>query len=206
VGKLARREAARNRCGFVIAERGARRYCKIIDYYRPTAFPAAAKLSERRSLMSIQQITRFFVVIASVIALLATVNGQALVAQDSSDDVEQKISDLLDQYTKALLDKDSEALDRIWADDLSFINLHGELLTKQNRMDNIKTGATAFKSIELTDKKVRVYGEAAVATCKVVLEAQYSGQEGSGPYRVTTVWARSKDSWQMVAVQMTRIE
>jgi len=152
------------------------------------------------------QLARFFIVVAAVIALLVAVNCQPLVAQGSSDDVEQKISDLLDQYTKALLDKDSAALDRIWADDLSFINLRGELLTKQNRMDNIKTGATSFKSIELTDKKVRVYSEAAVATCKVVLEAKYSGQEGSGAYRVTTVWARPKDSWQMVAVQMTRIE
>jgi len=147
-----------------------------------------------------------FIVVAGVIALLVAVNSQALVARSSSDDVQKQINDLLDQYTKALLDKDSAALDRIWADDLSFINLRGELLSKQNRMDNIKTGATAFKSIELTDKKVRVYGEAAVATCKVVLEAQYSGQEGSGPYRVTTVWARPKGSWQMVAVQMTRIE
>ena len=104
-----------------------------------------------------------------------------------------------------MLDKDSGALDRIWADDLSFVNLHGELLSKKDRMDNIKTGATAFKSIQLSDKKIRAYGEAAVATCKVVLEAQYSGQEGSGDYRVTTVWARPNGAWQMVAVQMTRI-
>ena len=54
--------------------------------------------------------------------------------------------------------------------------------------------------------EVRVYGEAAVATEKGVLQGQYSGQEGSGAYRVTTVWARSKGSWQMVAVQMTRVE
>ena len=151
---------------------------------------------------------RFFavVVVAAGIALLVAANGRPLLAADSSDDVQKQISDLLDQYIKALLDKDAAALDRIWADDLSFINPRGELLTKQNRMDNIKSGATAFKSIERSDKKVRVYGEAAVATEKVVLQGQYSGQEGSGAYRVTTVWARSKGSWQMVTVQMTRIE
>jgi hypothetical protein len=44
-----------------------------------------------------------------------------------------------------------------------------------------------------------------VATVQVTLEAQYSGQEGSGDYRVTTVWARPKGTWQMVAVHMTRV-
>ncbi len=92
------------------------------------------------------------------------------------------------------------ALDRIWAEDLTFVNPRGELLTKRNRMDNITSGATAFKSIRLTDKQIRVYrgsGEdagdaAAVATFNVALDAQYSAQEGSGDYRVTTTWARRK--------------
>jgi ketosteroid isomerase-like protein len=124
---------------------------------------------------------------------------------DDAVDVKREISDLLDQYTQALLKKDVAALDRIWADDLTFVNLHGELLSKQQRMDNIKTGATAFKSIKLTEVRVRPYGQAAVATCRVAIEGQYSGQEGSGDYRVTTVWARPKEARQMVAVQMTKI-
>lgn len=123
----------------------------------------------------------------------------------SGAEVSTKVSALLDEYTQALLNKDVAALDRIWADDLTFVNMRGELLSKRNRMDNIKTGATTFKSIKLTDKQVRTYGETAVATFKVALEAQYSAQEGSGDYRVTTVWARPKGTWQMVSVQMTRI-
>jgi len=124
-----------------------------------------------------------------------------------SGDAQKEISALLDQYTQALLKKDTAALDRIWADDLTFINMRGELLSKQNRLDNIKSGATAFKSIRLSEVQVRPYGRdaAAVATFQVALEAQYSGQEGSGNYRVTTVWARPKAEWQMVAVHMTRI-
>jgi hypothetical protein len=126
---------------------------------------------------------RYCAFIAAVVVLFAIGAARA-------GDVEQEISDLLDRYTQALLKKDSAALDRIWADDLSFINLHGQLLTKQNRMDNIKTGATAFESIKLSDKRIRVYGDAAVATLRVELEGQYSGQDGSGTYGVTTVWAR----------------
>jgi ketosteroid isomerase-like protein len=126
-------------------------------------------------------------------------------ASAPSSDTQQEISAMLDQYTQALMNKDLATLDRIWADDLTFINLRGELLSKQNRMDNIRSGATAFKSIQLSDKRIRVYGQVAVATFRVDLEAQYSGQEGTGSYRVTTAWARPSGIWQMTAVQMTRI-
>ena len=119
--------------------------------------------------------------------------------------VQHEIGDLLDQYMHALLNKDLAALDRIWADDLTFVNPRGDLLTKRDRMDNIKTGATAFKAIRESDRRVRTYGNAAVATFKVALDAQYSGQEGSGDYRVTTAWAKRNNSWQMVAVHMTRM-
>ena len=119
--------------------------------------------------------------------------------------VQQEINALLDQYTQALLKKDLAAVDKIWADDLTFINLRGEMLSKQNRMDNLKTGATAFKSIQLSDRRIRTYDDAVVATFIVSLDAQYSGQEGSGDYRATNVWAKPKGTWQMVAVQMTRM-
>ena len=134
---------------------------------------------------------------------LAAANDSADAQQ--SGDVQQEIGTLLDQYTQALLKSDVAALERIWADDLTFINPRGEVLTKQDRLANIKSGATAFKTIRLSDKRIRVYGQSAVATVAVALEAQYSGQEGSGEYRVTTVWARPKGAWQMVSVQMTRV-
>ena len=69
----------------------------------------------------------------------------------------------------------------------------------------MKTGATAVKSSELSDRRVRVYGDSAVATMQVALQGQYSGQEGSGKYRVTIVLNRSKGTWQMVVVHMTPI-
>jgi len=133
-------------------------------------------------------------------------NGKNQAPHQTAADAKQEISALLDQYTQALIAKDAAALDRIWADDLTFINLRGEVLNKQDRMDNIKSGATAFKTIDVTEKKIRVYGEtAAGATCKVAIEGQYSGQPGGGNFAVTTVWSRAKGEWQMVAVQMTRI-
>jgi ketosteroid isomerase-like protein len=132
-------------------------------------------------------------------------NGHTGTASASTGNGRQEVSGLLDQYMQALLKKDLAALDRIWTDDLTFVNARGELLGKRDRMDNIKTGATAFKTINMTDQQVRTHGDSAVATFKVALDAQYSGQPGSGNFYVTTAWARPRGTWQMVAVHMTRI-
>ena len=131
--------------------------------------------------------------------------GNTNVQTDTSKADAQAISDLLDQYNDALLKKDAAALERIWADDLSFVNPRGQLLTKKERVENIKTGATALKSADVSEKQVRIYGNTAVATLIVKINGQYSGEEGSGEFRITTVWGKPNGSWQMVAVQMTPI-
>ena len=121
-------------------------------------------------------------------------------------DAKAAVTELLEQHRKALLSKDIATLDRIWADDLSFINHRGQLLTKAQRLENVRSGATSFKSIELTEQVVRPYGDAAVTTGVVTVEGQYSGEEGSGVYRFTVVSARRGGQWQIVALQTTRIE
>jgi uncharacterized protein (TIGR02246 family) len=158
-------------------------------------------------------LVRFFIFFLSASVLFVSgscqLNGDDIrttYANNVTGNTQQEIKTLLDQYIAALQQRDLVALNRIWADDLSFINLYGDLLNKQNRMDNIKSGATAFKSIKLSDVDVRVYSQAAVATFKVAIEAQYSGQESSGNYNVTTVWAQPKGTWQLVAVHMTQMK
>jgi uncharacterized protein (TIGR02246 family) len=127
------------------------------------------------------------------------------VAASSSGDATREVNAVLDRYTPALINKDTAALEQIWADDLTFVNPRGEVLTRQQRLENIKTGSTAFKSVDLSDRRVRVYGDTAVATMQVALQAQYSGQEGSGKHRVTIVLSRQKGTWRMVVVHMTPI-
>lgn len=156
---------------------------------------------------------RFFIFFVSVSVLFAAGscqlsgdNTRTTDANNVTGNTQREIRTLLDQYVAALQLRDLDALDRIWADELTFVNLYGDLLNKQNRMDNIKSGATAFKSIKLSEADVRMYGQAAVATFQIAIEAHYSGQESSGNYRVTTVWAQPKGTWQLVAVQMTKMK
>jgi ketosteroid isomerase-like protein len=126
---------------------------------------------------------------------------------DDGANLQSTMSELVDRHCQALIKKDVETLQRLWMDDLTFVNPRGQLLTKQNRLDNVRTGATAFKSIDISEERHRAIGrDTSVSVTRCKLEGQYSGQEGSGDYRVTFVWSRPQDQWQLAALQMTRLE
>ena len=122
-----------------------------------------------------------------------------------SGNAEQELTQLTDQYIAALKGKDAAALERIWADDLTFINPGGAVLTKAQRLADIQSGANRFDSLEVSDRTVRVYGDTAVMTSLTTMKGQYGGQDASGQYRVTNVFARRGGGWQIVSLQMTPI-
>ena len=55
---------------------------------------------------------------------------------------------MIEQYKTALTKKDTAALERIWADDYTFIIASGVVLTKAERLANAKSGATNLGKIE----------------------------------------------------------
>jgi uncharacterized protein (TIGR02246 family) len=109
-------------------------------------------------------------------------------------------------YLAALLDADATQLAKIWADDYTFTNGRGMFLSKDDRLKNIKTGATELKSAKFTGTEVQFYDDdTAIATGQVMLQAKYSGQRGSGDYRYINVWVKQGDRWQLAANQITPI-
>ena len=100
----------------------------------------------------------------------------------------------IEKYRAALLRRDSSALEQIWTDDYFFVNAAGEMLTKGQRLANLKSGATILESInEEEDLKVRIHQNTAVATSRVTIKGRYSGQPSSGQYRSIHIWIKGSD-------------
>ena len=134
-------------------------------------------------------------------ALLSFAFGQA---QQESADSKQEVEKMIEKYRAAFLRQDIPTLEKTWADDYVFVNAFGEVLTKAQRLANLKSGATTLESINEEEKPtVRVYQNSAVATNRVTLKGQYSGQPVSGQYRSTHVWVKGPNGWQLVANQLT---
>jgi ketosteroid isomerase-like protein len=120
--------------------------------------------------------------------------------------LQQTLRDRLREYNEALTKRDLAALDKIWAEGYTFTNGRGEFLTKKDRMENVKSGATRFDSISGPEnEEIRVFGNTAVITARFMLKGIYGGKESSGPYRSISVWVKTQGRWQLVANQITPI-
>jgi len=142
-------------------------------------------------------------VLASLLLLIPTAFADAGIPQS---DARAAVNKTQDEFLAVLLDSDVAKLAKIWTDDYTFTNGRGMFLSKDDRLKNIKTGATQLKSIKETDREVQFYGDdTAIVTGQVTLEAKYSGQSGSGDYRYLIVWIKQDHSWKMAATQITPI-
>jgi ketosteroid isomerase-like protein len=111
------------------------------------------------------------------------------------------------EYADALKKKDTAALDKIWADDYCFINPQGQLVTKAQRLENVKSGATSFEDIQPQREHLNVKGNMAIDVGRVTLKGtKYSGQESSGEYRYMNVWQKEQGTWRLLANQVTPIK
>jgi len=111
---------------------------------------------------------RFIQDLAISVALLSFAFGQSATQADSENSKsEQEVRQAIEKYRTALLQRDTPALEKIWADDYIFVNASGEVLTKAQRLANAKSGATTLDSInEEENITVRVYQNSAVATSR----------------------------------------
>jgi ketosteroid isomerase-like protein len=143
--------------------------------------------------------------IAITSAVLSFAFGQA--QQESADSKsEQEVRQMIEKYRAALLQRDLPTLEKIWADDYVFVNASGQVMTKPERLANLKSGSTTLDSIKEEEKlTVRVYQNSAVATSRVTIRGQYSGQPTSGQYRTTHVWVKGTAGWQLVSNQLTAL-
>src|SRR4029450_8315987 len=94
-------------------------------------------------------------------ALLSFAFGQT--KQESTDSKsEQEVKQMIEKYRAAFLRRDIPTLEKIWADDYVFVNAFGEVLTKAQRLANIKSGATTLESIKEEESiTVRAYESSA---------------------------------------------
>jgi hypothetical protein len=79
---------------------------------------------------------------------------------------------------------DAAALDRMTADDYTFITLRGELRTKSETVKGFQSGSFKYESRQISDL-IRVYGDTAVVMRRSNQKAMENGKDYSGDYRFT---------------------
>jgi|SRR5215813_8021722 len=119
---------------------------------------------------------------------------------------EDEIKDLEEIRNQAVLHGDVGVLDRLTSDDYTFITLRGEMRTKSDILKGFASGSFHYESRQISDLKVRVYGDTAVVTGRSVQKGMENGKDYSGDYWFTRVYVKQKGHWLTVALQTTLIQ
>ena len=115
-------------------------------------------------------------------------------------EVEQHIRQLNDEWVKAIVRADAEALDRIMADDFYFTYpLEGD--DKAQFIADITSGDLKIKQIAREQLNVRVFGNTAVLTARDSATWLYHGRELAGQYKILSVFSERDGHWQLCAIQ-----
>jgi ketosteroid isomerase-like protein len=103
----------------------------------------------------------------------------------TSTAAEQEIRGLEEERNRAILNGDAATLERMTADDYTFITLRGELRTKQEIVKGFKSGSFRYDSRTISDVKIRIYGDTAVVTGRSSQKGKEKGKDYSGDYLFT---------------------
>jgi ketosteroid isomerase-like protein len=141
-----------------------------------------------------------FKFIALVLLALSTL------ASSQDNKVQREIKKLEEERNQAILKSDFAAIDRMTSEDYTFVTLRGEMRTKAETVSGFKSGSFKYQSREISDLKVRVYGNAAVVTGRSIQKGTENGKDYSGEYWFTRVYTKQNGRWVTVALQTTPIQ
>lgn len=136
---------------------------------------------------------------------LALVLALPCVAQMPTD-TEKELIAIEDEWRTARLKGDVAFLERLYAQDLRITGTDGSLIDRTTDIAGFASGAIRPESIERSDMRISIYGDAAVVIGRDDLKGRYNGVVGGGAVRFTHVYVRREARWQLVASQGTWIQ
>jgi len=123
-----------------------------------------------------------------------------------SGSVAEQIEKLSDEGREAALKGDVSFLETNTTDDYVAIGGMGNVLAKSDAIQMRKSGDVKYSAIDVSDKKVRVYGNTAVLTGTADIKGTVKDKDISGKYRIGQVWVKQGGKWKVAHMQSTKVQ
>ena len=127
-------------------------------------------------------------------------------ASATSENVDQLLSKMEQDWVDALLKGDATFQDSILADDYIGVAPDGRISTKAQSVDEVRSGAFKTESMSINGIKVRVFGDVAVVTYGQSEKSQFQGKDTSGRSLWTDIFVKRNGKWQIAANHGSRVE
>jgi len=114
---------------------------------------------------------------------------------------EKEILGLEDKRFAAMIARDLAALEKLTHDQLLYTHSSGLTDTKASWLESIKAGKAKYKSVDCSERKVRLLGEVALVNGRAAIEVDVDGQPKSLRLVFLNAWTRTPQGWKFVAWQ-----
>lgn len=117
-----------------------------------------------------------------------------------------EVDQLEDEWRTAVLSGDVKTIDSLLADDYMAITAAGTLQSRDEALQNMRSGRVHFTALTITDRKVRFYGNTAVVTSLATIDATTPEGQVTGDYRYTHVYVRNAQGvWKIVSFEASHV-
>jgi ketosteroid isomerase-like protein len=157
-------------------------------------------------IFSVLQILTFLaatgLVVKSGIAMLSIPSTST----DTTAKVEQVVRDKQRTLIEALLRRDSAAIDQNLTEDCVIMASRGQVMNRNQVTSALNSAELTYETINVDDVSVRMFGNTAVGVGHAVVKGKYKEQAFDGQFRFSAVFAKSQDIWQVVSIQVARVD
>lgn len=123
-----------------------------------------------------------------------------------NDQIKQELLKLGSDWAEAMVANDAERIGSYMADDWVIVSERG-VSTKEHFLGFVRSGALTHSMFRnLGDARVRVYGETAVLTIRVVNTAHFSGQQFDADEWTSDVFVKQGGKWLCVLSHITTVD
>jgi hypothetical protein len=141
-----------------------------------------------------------------MIALQPVVAQKSDKAGKGKGGVEEQITKLSDEGKDAAVKNDASWVEKNAADDYAAILGNGAMVSKAEIVQMRQSGDVKYESIDVSDRKVRSYGNTAVMNATATIKGTMKGNDISGTYRITQVWVKQGGGWKVANMQSTKVQ
>jgi uncharacterized protein (TIGR02246 family) len=147
----------------------------------------------------------FSMLLIASLSALAAPQSMTARAPTGEEEIKKEILKLENERDQALMKNDADWFERVFADDIDYIGASGEMMTKQQVVDEIRSRTRKWQAVRHDDYKVRVYGNAAVVSYRSDSTMEYKGQVKTTLARTTDVYVKENGQWRDAVHQVTAL-
>ncbi len=116
-----------------------------------------------------------------------------------------EIIQLEQQWRQAQISENISEMDRLLAEDFLGITAAGQVVTKAQQLDRMRTRQIDLRRMDVSETKIKISGNLAVVTSLIQIDGTMDGRPVNGAFRYTRVYQRTPGAgWQITNFEATR--